>query len=53
MKMRNKEIEMMIKDDTLKEIKNCEPKRQDALMNVVKNCAAYVVTPEGNAKSFS
>ena len=39
---------MMIKDNSLKEIKNCEPKRQDALMYVVKNCSEYLVTPAGN-----
>jgi hypothetical protein len=39
---------MMIKDNTLKEIKNCEPKRQEALNYVVKNCSEYMVTPEGN-----
>ncbi len=38
----------MIKDNTLKEIKNCEPKRQEALLFVVKYCSEYMVTPEGN-----
>ncbi len=39
---------MMIKNNTLNEIKNCEPKRQEALNYVVKNCSEYMVTPEGN-----
>jgi hypothetical protein len=34
----------MIKNETLKEIEKCEPKRQTALMYVVENCSSYKVS---------
>ena len=44
---------MMCKDSTLKEVNNLglkygDPKRQKALLYVIKNCSAYTVSPEGN-----
>ena len=44
---------LMCKESTLKEVNNLgkkygDPKRQEALLYVIKNCASYSVSPEGN-----